>query len=132
NGVLRNILRQQEQFSPGHLLGKNEVETLSIRYSYPLWMVDHFIKEYGMDTAEKILASSNEPPHSSIRVNKMKQNANALMQALTELSISAKPSPIAADGLIVEHGGHLASLDLFKQGLYSMQDESSMLVAEVL
>jgi len=132
NGVLRNIIRQQESFIPDKLEGKNEVETLSIRYSFPVWLVKHFVSEYGSELAEQILHSSNIPPHSSIRVNTTKVQQAVLIDKLSEQQIIAKPSLLAADGLVVEQGGHLAANELFNQGYYSIQDESSMLVAEVL
>lgn len=132
NGVLRTIIREQAKFEPATLTGKNEADTLSIRYSFPIWMVEHFIREYGMTTTEQLLASSNIAPHSSIRVNKLKTTTATLIDKLAKDDIVAKPSPLAEDGLIVEQGGHLAAHGLFKEGLFSMQDESSMLVAEVL
>lgn len=132
NGVLRTILREQEKFSPRHLVGKNELETLSIRYSFPMWMVEHFVQEYDLETVEKILESSNTSPNSSIRVNTMRFEAKDIIAAFEKDDILAEASSLASDGLVVKNGGHLAGHDLFMSGAYSMQDESSMLVAEIV
>lgn len=132
NGVLRSIIRQKEQFSPDQLQGKDEADTLSIRYSFPRWLVELYIKEHGLQQTESILASSNSAPQSSIRVNLTKTTSKKLIEQLEQDNIQASPSPLAGEGLVVEQGGHLASHELFKQGLFSIQDESSMLVAEIL
>lgn len=132
NGVLRTILREQDKFSPRHLVGKNELETLSIRYSFPLWMVEHFVNEYDVATVERILESSNTSPNSSIRVNTMKYEPKDIIATFAQHEIIAVPSLLSSDGLVVENGGHLAGHSLFTSGAYSMQDESSMLVAEIV
>src|SRR5690606_38873114 len=87
---------------------------------------------YGSEITEKLLAASNEPPHNSIRSNTMKTSVKEMLETLNEEGISATPSPLAAAGINVERGGNLANHPNFFAGYWSMQDESSMLVAEVL
>lgn len=132
NGVLRNVIRQQDQLQLANIKLGNDAETLSVRYSFPKWMVERFLTCYGIETTEQILKSSNDAPNSSIRVNTMKTSVSELLHQLAEQGIEAEPSPLAPAGINVTHGGHLASLEAFTSGLFSLQDESSMLVAEVL
>jgi len=132
NGVLRNVLRKQEELKPEQIALSTEAETLSVRYSFPSWLVMRWLDVYGRDATEQILRASNEAPHSSIRVNTMTTTPQAVLQELEAVGLQATLSPIAPAGINVEKGGHLAALTGFMQGHWSLQDESSMLVAEVL
>ena len=55
NGVLRNIARNKQKIA----YPKKEeafLQYLSVKYSLPLWMTEHFVTEYGKEKAEKICA----------------------------------------------------------------------------
>jgi len=132
NGVLRNVLRKQEELKPELIALSTDAETLSVRYSFPIWLVERWLTVYGREATEQILHASNEPPHSSIRVNTMKTSPHAVLEELEAAGLQVSLSPIAPAGINVEKGGHLAALEGFKEGHWSLQDESSMLVAEVL
>lgn len=132
NGVLRNVLRRKQEFSLERIQLADEAETLSVRYSFPRWLVERWFAEYGSKATEKLLAASNSSPHSSIRVNTMKTTVAAVIEQLQAEGISAELSPLAAVGINVDRAGNLAAHPGFAAGLWSMQDESSMLVAEVL
>jgi len=132
NGVLRNVLRKRDELKLEHITLSTEEETLSVRYSFPSWLVSRWLNVYGREATEQILSASNEAPHSSIRVNTMKTTPQAVLQELEEAGLQATISPIAAAGINVDKGGHLAALSGFEKGKWSLQDESSMLVAEVL
>lgn len=132
NGVLRNVLRKQEELIPEHIQLPTVVETLSVRYSFPVWLVERWLNEFGSETTEEMLRSSNESPHSSIRVNTMKATPQEVLEELQAAGLQAELSPIAAAGINVDRAGNLAALPGFAEGKWSLQDESSMLVAEVL
>lgn len=132
NGVLRSMIRQKEQLTLEHIKLASPIETLSVRYSFPAWMITRLLDSYSLEITEQILASSNEAPHSSIRVNTMKTSSDNVIRELAEQGIEAKPSEIATSGLQLFKAGHAASLPGFVEGSWSLQDESSMLVAEVL
>jgi len=132
NGVLRNVLRRQQELTIEGIVLDSEAATLSVRLSFPEWLVERWLTAYGSEVTEKILASSNEPPHSSIRINTMKTTVEEMLEQLQNEGIEASPSPLASAGVNVEKGGNLAAHPNFLAGKWSMQDESSMLVAEVL
>jgi len=132
NGVLRSMIRQKDQLTLEHVELGNPVETLSVRYSFPAWIISRLLEQYSFETTEQILASSNESPNSSIRVNTMKTSVAEVMEELAGQEIEAKPSEIAQSGIQLFKAGHVAALPGFIEGKWSLQDESSMLVAEVL
>ena len=54
NGILRNLARCKEELKiPDPSLPF--AENLSVKYSYPLWLVEKWIKDFGKETAEDIL-----------------------------------------------------------------------------
>lgn len=130
NGVLRNMERQLASMKSG-IDEKDPVKRIGIRHSYPDWLVERWIRTYGEEQTEAICASSNESPHASIRVNRLEATRDEAIQALAEAGFDASPSKLAPSGVVVRGGGNLAVSEGFNKGLWTMQDESSMLVAEV-
>lgn len=130
NGILRNVERQKEKLTiPENLAAAPRI---SLTYSHPEWMVSRWIQQYGESTAEWICQANNSSPHVSVRVNAVKHNRDTLMEAMREENIHVQPSPLAKDGIIVEGVGNMAYTDWFTNGDISIQDESSMLVAQIV
>lgn len=132
NGVLRSIDRGRSELKLSEIQAETPVATLALRHSYPEWLVKRWVDAYGLETAEAILASGNEPPHASIRVNTILASREERLQELLESGLEAQPSTVSPSGIIVQGGGNMADTEGFRQGLWSVQDESSMLVAEVV
>ncbi|MFC4100992.1 16S rRNA (cytosine(967)-C(5))-methyltransferase RsmB [Paenibacillus xanthanilyticus] len=130
NGVLRNLLRRKEELMQPAVSG-GAASDIGIRQSYPDWIVSHWIDEFDAHTAEAICAAGNEPPHASIRVNIVKGTREHALRVLAEQGFDAEPSKLAPAGIVVRGGGNLALTDGYASGWWTMQDESSMLVAEV-
>ncbi|TYP72660.1 16S rRNA (cytosine(967)-C(5))-methyltransferase RsmB [Paenibacillus methanolicus] len=130
NGVLRNLLRRKEELMRPAESGGAATD-IGIRQSYPDWIVSRWIDAYGVQTTEAICAAGNEPPHASIRVNTVKGSREHALRELAEQGFEAEPSKLAPAGIVVRGGGNLALTNGYTSGSWTMQDESSMLVAEV-
>ncbi|WP_442603900.1 16S rRNA (cytosine(967)-C(5))-methyltransferase RsmB [Paenibacillus sp. KN14-4R] len=130
NAVLRNIIRSREELQIPEDLP--QAERIALQHSHPLWMVKRWIKQLGAETTERICAANNVPPHVSIRANTLKNTREELLHALTNNGLAAAPSQLAPGGVIVTGAGNMALSNEFAAGLYTVQDESSMLVAEVV
>ncbi|GIP36735.1 ribosomal RNA small subunit methyltransferase B [Paenibacillus sp. J31TS4] len=130
NGVLRNVLRQRETLVlPADL---PDVKRIALEHSHPEWMVARWIREYGAEEAEKLCAANNEAPPVSVRANALRQSAGELVLELREAGYEAEPSPLAPAGVRVAGAGNMADSPWYERGALSVQDESSMLVAEAL
>lgn len=125
-GVLHAVLKTP---FPDPTKLSDPVQRLSLAASLPEWLVRQLIEEYGLTQAEQVAASVNQPPHQSVRVNRAKTTPQAAIAALKEEGVTAKPSAVAGDGLVLE-GGRLFETAAFKEGLVTVQDESAMLAAE--
>ncbi|MBE5398168.1 16S rRNA (cytosine(967)-C(5))-methyltransferase RsmB [Brevibacillus borstelensis] len=129
NGVLRNALRSPDLWDK--LGSGDDAARLSIEQSHPEWLVRRWAGQYGIEETRRILKSNNRPPRTSIRVNTLKSTRDELLGKLREQFSAVEPSVVSPDGLVME-GGHAAGTEWFRQGLFTVQDESSMLVAPAL
>ncbi|MFC4076460.1 16S rRNA (cytosine(967)-C(5))-methyltransferase RsmB [Salinithrix halophila] len=132
NGVLRSYLRRVREWElPAE---PDNSRTLALAYSHPEWMVRRMMEAYGQETAVQVMAANNRPPAITLRTNPMKTDRETLIDRLKEAYPQAEvaPSSISEQGIVFSGGGNLAFHPLYREGWYSVQDESSMLVAEVL
>lgn len=130
NGVLRNVIRGKAELHVPESL--DSVPRIALAESHPQWLVADWVRRFGVETAERMCRSNNEPPRASVRVNAMKLTSEALLGQLKEEGYSARPSALSAAGVVVESGGNMAFTPWFANGDLSIQDESSMLVAEMV
>ncbi|SHO49985.1 16S rRNA (cytosine(967)-C(5))-methyltransferase RsmB [Anaerocolumna xylanovorans] len=128
NGVLRNIARDSRgDILPGE--EKDREEYLSILYSTPKWMIEKWLKEYDYETVKKMLtAQFEEKKHTTIRVNLAKNTAGELADRLREDSIEVKEGSYLDCALKIQGFESLDSIKAFKEGRFTVQDESSMLI----
>ncbi|GAA0135758.1 16S rRNA (cytosine(967)-C(5))-methyltransferase RsmB [Paenibacillus sp. YSY-4.3] len=130
NGVLRNVLRRKEELVlPGDL---PPARRIALEHSHPEWLVARWIEQYGEGAAEAICRANNESPPVSVRVNRTQISRDELMQRMEEQGLKVVASQVSPDGIIVLSGGNMALTDWYEDGLLSIQDESSMLVAEAV
>lgn len=132
NGILRSYIREKDNI-PYPSKEKDLVSYLSVIYSHETWMIEKWIEQYGEDITTEILMANNEKPHLSIRVNNLKTDIGSLKSKLTEKGMLVRNSLLVEDGLIIESLGDnkIHKLDEFNEGLFQIQDESSMLVSVI-
>ena len=110
---------------------EDEIRYLSIKYSYAPWIIELWLKYYSMEFVEKLLEAGNEKAPLTIRLNWLKVRKEDLMKALRERGYEAEDGKLCRNAINVKGTGILES-ELYKHGLFTPQDESSMLVAEKL
>ena len=135
NGVLRNISRNLDQIAcPDE--EKDRVGYLSVRYSMPEWIINQWITDYGMEQTEKILHAFLQDAPISIRTNLRKTTPKQLAERLEAEGvlaerISVKEYPDLDYAFLISGFDHLNALESFREGLFYVQDISSMMVAEL-
>jgi 16S rRNA (cytosine967-C5)-methyltransferase len=130
NGTLRSFVRERAGLAVPD--GLPPAESLALRQSHPAWLAARWIERFGLETAERICAANNAAPHASVRANALRRSREELLRELQQQGVDAAPSELAPQGLVLRGVGSAASLPQFAAGLLSIQDESSMLVAELL
>lgn len=133
NGVLRNLASSINKRSLIYPTAENDpIAYLSVMYSMPEWLVEHFIKEYGEDATERILKAFLEPQPVTLRLEESlsQQERDALIKAWEEKGALVKQHPYLPYAVCIEKIDGIKQLKGYDEGLFIVQDVSSMLVVE--
>lgn len=131
NAVLRNILRNKDNLI-SKLKSKKLEDYYSIKYSYPLWLIERWIKQFGTENLKNILESNNSKAPLNVRVNTLKIDRESLIDKLNKKNNSCIKTKFANEGITILNPNNIEKLDEYKNGLFSIQSESSLLVGQVL
>ena len=127
NGVLRNFTRAElctfDEIS-------DSTEKLGIQYSMPADLTQKFVKQFGFGKTLKIFQSLEEPSRASLRVNTTLTDVETEFNKLSQ-EFDVERSELSPTGIVAK-SGHFADLLDFNDGLITIQDESSQLVAVAL
>ena len=125
NGVLRNIQRKGPR--PTDEI-KNKLKRLSTEISIPKWLTKKLVDDIGYDETKELGESLLLPSKASARVDTNQLSREEAIDQLEEEGMFAEKSVVSPYGIVAKKG-FLAGSSLFKKGLITVQDESSMLVA---
>lgn len=132
NGVLRNIARNKQQISyPDKSV--DFTMYLSVKYSLPVWMVEYFEKEYGKETAEKICEGLLQERPVSVRLKEQMEEdeKNRLLENWKEQGIQVFSHSYLPYAYNLGKTEGVKNMAGFEEGLFQVQDVSSMLVSQV-
>ncbi|OCA85495.1 16S rRNA (cytosine(967)-C(5))-methyltransferase [Bacillus sp. FJAT-27225] len=128
NGVLRSI---QREGVPSLDKIEDPAERLSIETSHPLWLVKRWIEQFGVEKTREMCEINLTAPLQTARVNLSRLSREECVTLLEEEGYAVEVSPIIPEAIRALKG-NLASSKAFKDGLLTIQDESSMLAAYAL
>lgn len=129
NAILRNVIRNKENIM--EIDKKDIVEYLSIKYSYNQWLIRKWIEEFGQEFTEDLLEANSEKPNLYIRANTLKINRDELINKLREQGIDCSKVNGIDESIMVKNLKNIENNKLFKEGYFTVQDISSMLVGKV-
>ncbi len=128
NGVLRNV---QRKGVPAVTEIADPLERLATEISMPVWLTEKFVQQIGSEQTLKLGLSLFEVSHVSARVDLQSVTREEAIATLSEDGIEAEKSIVSPFGIFAKKG-FLAGSQLFRYGVLTVQDESSMLVAPAL
>ncbi len=128
NGILRSLIRNKDKI----VWPETPVEYLSVRYSYPAWLVKRWLLRYGPAQTEKIAQANNISPQLVIRTNTLKISREELIQQLIKENRLTEKTIYSPEGIRFNYPANLTELESFKEGLFLIQSESSQLVGHLL
>ena len=131
NAVLRNIIRNIEGIrypDPA----EDEVQYLAVFYSHPHWMVKRWLRRYGREETERLMIANNERPSMALRINRLKIDPAVFKNQLTEQQIAFTPSAYLSHFVRVKTLSRIGQMDLFRNGMFTIQDESAVLACQLL
>jgi 16S rRNA (cytosine967-C5)-methyltransferase len=128
NGVLRSIQREG-------LPSLNEISDpntrLAMETSHPEWLVTRWVNQFGYEKTKEMCEINLTAPMQTARVNLTKISRDECVALLEEEGFLIEKSPIIPEAIRCLKG-NLASTIPFNYGLFTIQDESSMLATYAL
>ena len=127
NGVLRAVARNKDNIAmPGK---ENMSEYLSVNYSMPEWLCKKIMEDYG-EKGEKIIAASFDERKTALRANTLKITREKLKEYIKDegsvIDIIMEDGIYDENALLVSGYDFIRSMPGYRQGLFFIQDESSM------
>jgi 16S rRNA (cytosine967-C5)-methyltransferase len=131
NGVLRNILRNREDIRwPDK--EKEMALHISTIYSHPLSIIERWLKRFGFADTVKICQANNKIPPLVIRTNTLKLSRSDLKGILEKKNILVKEGLFTEEALYVKGISNITKFPAYREGLFQIQDEASILVSHLL
>ncbi|MBQ9951303.1 MAG: 16S rRNA (cytosine(967)-C(5))-methyltransferase RsmB [Clostridia bacterium] len=132
NGVLRSLIRARDE---GGLEmpdpEENPVEYLSVRCSLAKPAVERLVNAYGVELAEQIASYIPEERTMTVRPNTTKMTAAEFESLLDAGGFHWKRGAVE-NSYILSGAGSIAGHQGYRDGLFSIQGESSMLAAQAV
>ena len=127
NGVLRSVARGIGSVQ----YPKEKMEELSVRYSCPEWVLDLWSGSYDIEVIEMMLRDFQKEKPVTIRCCLNRTTPDELKKRLEAEGVKAEIHPYLPYAFQISGYDHLNDLETFQDGLFVVQDISSMLVAEI-
>ena len=134
NAVLRNYLREFD--ATKLLLAGLKTEQPHLGYSHPEWLVARWLTRWGADQTARLMEWNNTPPKAFARINTLKTDAGKLLTLWREEDVEYDfvRQDWIDENLIFELKSYppLGRLPSFQQGLFYVQDSSTLLAVREL
>jgi 16S rRNA (cytosine967-C5)-methyltransferase len=113
-------------------LAKEPANYVSVVFSHPPWIVERWIKRYGIKEAIELCQADLAAPPTTLRVNTLRQTRDELMKELGREGYEVKECAFSPDGIeVLRRAGGLAPPDPQDPRFY-IQDEASQLIARLV
>ena len=110
--------------------GRSGLDREATRLSYPTWLLEAWVEDYGAAEATALAEAMNQRAPMAVRVNTARIAREALAAQLAEEHVVARPTALSPVGLVFETRVNAFGLSAFRDGLFEVMDEGSQLVAE--
>lgn len=131
NAVLRRLATEKDAIALPDL-ERDPVGHLRHALSLPHWIALRLLELYGARSAAALASASNAVPPLVARVNRTRTDRASLWAELAGRLPDVRLGALAPEALQLGHGGHPARDPAFLEGRFSVQDEASQLVVELL
>ncbi len=125
NAVLRRLAADGEPAPPS--AATDLAGHLAVALSHPRWLIERWLARWGLDETRALCLANNAAPPSVLRVNTLRASRTDLLARLRERGMEAEPG--RRPEAIRVRGSLGARLDLYQEGLVTMQDEGAMAVS---
>ncbi len=143
NGLLRQYIRKAGEEERGTNLNpnsidplqlpENPVERLGILHSFPDWIIEVWLKQFGFAETEKLCQWMNQTPAIDLRVNLLRTSVEEVMAALQLKGVLVRRVTHLPQALrLIGSTGPIQNLPGFSEGWWTVQDSSAQMVSYLL
>ncbi|ARV59719.1 16S rRNA (cytosine(967)-C(5))-methyltransferase [Nostocales cyanobacterium HT-58-2] len=140
NGLLRQYIRQvrevREKMTPEAdplKLPTNPEERLGILYSFPDWIIQVWVEQFGLAETEQLCSWMNQTPVIDLRVNSLRTSIEEVEAALSSAGVLFQRVPHLPQALrLISNTGPIQNLPGYNEGWWTVQDSSAQLVTHLL
>jgi 16S rRNA (cytosine967-C5)-methyltransferase len=111
---------------------KLSISERKIKESIPDWLDEIGVSELGEEKWTAELTALNLPNSVVLRCNTLKTNVVDLQNKFTEIGFETVKTSLNTEGVLLKRRGNVFATELFKQGLFEVQDAGSQLIAPFL
>lgn len=131
NGVLRSICREKNNIVYPDKTA-DYVKYASVRFSMPEWIIELWLEQYGTDITEQMLEASLQENVVTVRVDETleEEKKKQLIGNWKDAGVTVFAHTYLPYAYALTGGYGIQDLYGYKEGLFTVQDVSSMLVAE--
>ncbi len=128
NAVLRKLDANVSPVdnSPQPPISDASTEALAASSAHPLWLVERWVRSYGLDSAFRMCRHDQSVPVTAIRLRRPEAE-----EQIKEEGIELAPGALLVSARRVQHGD-VTRTAAFRAGLCVIQDEASQLVAAIV
>jgi len=131
NSILRNIIRNRENIYWPHK-DREPALYISVVYSHPYWIIERWLKRFGFENTVKICKANNKIPTLVVRTNTLKVSRIELKEILEKEGILVKEGIFTEEALYIKGVSNITKSSTYKEGLFQIQDEASILVSHLV
>lgn len=128
NAVMRKLSSVDHRLS----LPKHPAARFSLLFGCPVWIVELWLKEHGVEGTEAMLGQLSRIPSRWLRIDSRKINMDRAVAELEASGIEAYPGAFAPEAILIKYSGDLRDIPMIVKGQALVQDQASQLIAHML
>lgn len=138
NGLLRQYIRltqrvtHAEEATAPLILPDQSVQRLGILHSYPDWVIENWLAQFGQSETEQLCQWMNQTPAIDLRINRLRATLEQVQTAFRQVNVQTQALPLPYGLRLVGHPGDVQALPGFAEGWWMVQDSSAQLVSYLL
>ena len=127
--VLAEAKERNERFEAASYGGLDKSTRLAIKFSFPNWMIERWMEEYGEEETCAMCTALNTQAPLTLRVNLLKTDVEGCRRALEEEKLKTEVTKYSPMGLTAHRRMNIFSLEAFQKGYFEVQDEGSQILS---
>ncbi len=121
NAVLHRLASEKDRLPDVRC--KTRAETLAVRFSHPVWLVEELLERLGEEECVHLLEADGQEPELTLQVNRLKTSAAAVLESIKPYG--AYPHPWLPDAFVISGAGKLSGLAPVLDGSVWIQDAAA-------